>query len=120
MKKLSATLAAILFALTLLFCLSPDNQGFVLVQNNSTQPVKSVRIQIKDLNFAISNLEQGEQAGKAFMIHADSHYDMNATFSSGKTISLSSGYLTNGIDSYDLFIITDDSILHQRIPHLGN
>ena len=118
MKKLSATLAAILFALILLFCLSADNQGFVLVQNNSTQPVEFITIHIKDLNFSIANLEQGAQAGKAFMIHTESHYDVNATFSSGKTISLSSGYLTNGIDSYDLFIITDDSILHERIPHI--
>ncbi|NDV23961.1 hypothetical protein [Desulfovibrio sp. JC022] len=92
------------------------SHGFVIVENKSNEVVHEVEIKIMDLQIKIPEMDINGHVVGRFEIPGDSHYDILVLFKSGKKMDLSSGYMTNGLDSYDLFVITQDGIEHHSIP----
>ncbi|OEU66808.1 MAG: hypothetical protein BA863_07065 [Desulfovibrio sp. S3730MH75] len=98
--------------------LPKDNYGFVFIENRSGEEIEKTTIQIRELEFSLHHVpNEGIVYGK-YLILGDSHYEVNATLKSGKRINLSSGYMTSGFDSFDLFMVLNNEIEHKRIPDI--
>lgn len=118
MKRTSCLLA-------MLFCLflgviggmgSKTNYGLFIVENSSDEDVDQIEINVMDLKIKLPGIKTNDLITGRYEIPGDSHYDIVVTFVSGRTVEFSSGYMTDGLDSSDLFIIENDSIEHHSIP----
>ena len=98
--------------------LPSDSYGFVFIENTSGESVANSTIRIRELEYLLPTIPNRGLIGRKFIIPGDSHYEINATLASGKKINLSSGYMTNGYNSYDLFVINRNTIDHQKIINL--
>ena len=93
-----------------------SSDAFVIVKNESDECLRQLKIQVKDTDFKLAGLPHGRMSGTSFKIKSDSHYDVSVVLDNGKQMKLSAGYMTNGLESYDLFVIVHDSIEHHSIP----
>ena len=73
--------------------------GSIAVSNNKT-------VNLPTLNHDASVVVR-------FDIKADSHYEINVTFVSGRVMKKDIGYLTHGFDFDDRLIVTAQDILYQ-------
>ncbi|SDK51178.1 hypothetical protein SAMN05660337_0681 [Maridesulfovibrio ferrireducens] len=98
--------------------LPKDNYGFIFIENQSGEDITKSTVQIRELIFSLPHIPDKKIIYGKYLILGDSHYEVNATLKSGKRINISSGYMTSGLDSFDLFIIKNNKIDHKQIPNM--
>lgn len=88
--------------------------GTVQVQNGSGERIELVTVQVSGNALEFKNLQPSEKQIESFRIGSDSSYKISARFASGKVVTGSCGYVTNGVESNDLITVLDNAL------HIGN
>lgn len=91
----------------------PPDIGVVIIDNRSGQDIVSATIRVREIELVCPGIPDGGYYAVRYEIPGDSHYEVQATFDSGKTVELESGYMTSGMDAFDVMEIREDHILHK-------
>jgi hypothetical protein len=120
MKKLifgsSVLICAIIFG-AWLHSFFPSDIGVVIIDNRSGQDIASATIQVREIELVCPKIPNGDFYAVRYEVPGDSHYEVEATFESGRTLELESGYMTSGMDAFDVMEIQEDRILHKSTHH---
>ncbi len=80
------------------------------IVNLSSEPITEVAIKVGSANIYARSISPGHSVSDAYRFGGDSHFDIRATLSSGKQISASDGYITNGVQLSHRITVRDDGI----------
>lgn len=97
--------------ITLFVCLIMSCAGSktakVVVSNQSGWEIKSLTVGISGHEKTIRDLNNGDSANLVFRGLHDSHYTLKGRLSDGSVIHGDYGYVTNGMELSDSFVIYD-------------
>jgi hypothetical protein len=98
--------SVVLFACLIMSC-SGSNTSTVVISNESGAVIKSLTVEVSGQEKTIDNLQNGESVNLMFQNLHDSHYVLNGKLSEGSIIHGKFGYVTNGMDFRDSFLIEE-------------
>ncbi|MDD3313875.1 hypothetical protein [Pseudodesulfovibrio sp.] len=105
-------LGAIALGAWLHSCFPPDI-GVVVLQNGSGRDIARAVVRIREIELVFPKIPDGGFSAARYEIPGDAHYEVLVTFDSGKTLRLESGYVTSGMDAFDVMVVREDEIIHQ-------
>lgn len=82
------------------------NWADVQVENSSGLKVKKLDVVLGTVEKTEANLPPNEKVDFRFRITTDAHYVVNAELEDGKVLKGGVGYVTPGMDSRDVIVIT--------------
>lgn len=98
--------APILLALTA--CIS--HKGTIKLTNNSKEPIATAKIEICHQTINLKELPPTRSKTESYEVKGDSHFKIEITLQSGKTLRKEDGYVTNGMDFEHEISVTDTEI----------
>lgn len=90
--------------------LLPPNTAKVAVVNKGSEQIQSGEVELCGEKFSFSKLEPGQSFKQDLKVTRDCHYEVTATFLSGKKVSGGVGYVTHGMDFNDQILVTDEAV----------
>lgn len=93
-----------LFTCLIMSC-TGSKTATVVVSNESGWEVRSLTVKVSDQEKRIKNLHNGESTDLIFQGLHGSHYTLNGKLSDGSIIHGEYGYVTNGAELNDSFVI---------------
>lgn len=87
-----------------------DEIGIVVAQNQSGKQISSLSLWVCDQSLDLGSLAPGAIAGSTYTVSCESHYTVRAVFSSGEILTEEMGYVTGGLDIFDLFVIRESEL----------
>lgn len=90
--------------------LFPPDIGVVILKNESDHHIRQAVIMIRELELNLGPIPADGFAVGRYDVPGDSHYDIRITFESEKEIRAELGYMTSGMDSFDVIEVRNDSI----------
>ncbi|MBG0791708.1 MAG: hypothetical protein H0S80_14550 [Desulfovibrionaceae bacterium] len=91
----------------------PPDIGVVILENDSGQDIVEATIRIREIELVFPKIPDGDFCAARYEIPGDSHYEVLVTLESGKTMSLESGYMTNGADTFDVMTVRKNQVVHR-------
>ena len=74
-----------------------STEGRFTVANRATEPIKQIVVTICGQTIALGPIDPQRTAVGAYNVTSDSHFVIDLTFVSGKTLHKEDGYVTNGV-----------------------
>lgn len=123
MKKLTVILMVLVIGIaigSMLDLFFHDTRGVVILHNMSGEPVCNATVIVRDAAMTFGKIADGEYAFQSYLMGSDADYSVWITFESGKQVSLSNvGYVTNGLNSCDLFEVHKEDVLYTNIQEVN-
>jgi hypothetical protein len=96
-----------------------SSTGIFDLRNESSEPIRSVSISICGQTFVFKQVGVSRSLTQSYRITTDGNFDIGVEFESGRKITRSAGYVTNGIDARHEIVITGTDI-DVKIVSVGN
>lgn len=90
------------------------NKSIVTVINQSSQTIISLKIELAGETKTIAMLSNGRSAIVEFNNFSDSHYILNGVLKDGTLIKGEFGYVTNGMNFEETFVINKGGIVKYK------
>ena len=112
LKKLAIAGVILVFCgIAALYFFFPDGSGKVILQNQTSETIDRASIAVARHTFGFGPLEPGENMAIEFQAKGESHYEVSATFRSGRQLKADLGYVGSGFVSEDTLIVNSDGIV---------
>ena len=103
------------FTTMMIFAIScREYKSTVTVTNRADEAIRVCSITLGSQSSKIRDIGPNEKRQLSFKVQSDDHYVISVTMQSGRRIEKEMGYVTNGMDFFDSFIIQDSDIVFNR------
>jgi hypothetical protein len=103
-------LIAICVAVVFLLSSCLTNKGSFVLINKAKDTISQGFVTVCGQTIELKDIQPNKSMSGTYAVKSDSHYDIKVEFLSGKKISKQLGYVTNGLDFHDEFVVTDTDI----------
>ncbi len=89
------------------------NVGVLLLSNESSEHIHSAKISVCGQDYTFQEIPQGEYIAVRYDVTTDSHFNIKVLLQSGRIVENEIGYITNGVDFFDIIKIKNDELIHE-------